>query len=103
MSPVPVPFNQWITIFYVHDEIFPLFLACFFQVGDIGLMGAPARVDKKAVEGVNIFLGGGVGETHGLGEVAMRGIPAADESLVPVLRDICIEKFGAVLKDSAAQ
>ncbi|CAM9939394.1 unnamed protein product [Pylaiella littoralis] len=69
------------------------------QVGDIGLMGGPARVDKKAVEGVNIFLGGGIGETHGLGEISMKGIPAAEESLLPVLRDICIEKFGAVLKE----
>lgn len=56
-------------------------------------------MDKKAVEGVNIFLGGGIGETHGLGEIAMKGIPAAEEHLLPVLRDICIEKFGAVLKD----
>lgn len=67
-------------------------------MGDIGLMGGPARVDGKAVEGVNVFLGGGIGETHGLGEIAMKGIPAAEESLLPVLRDICIEKFGAVLK-----
>ncbi|CAM9644753.1 unnamed protein product [Ascophyllum nodosum] len=69
------------------------------QVGDIGLMGAPARVDKKAVEGVNIFLGGGIGESHGLGEIAMKGIPVAEESLLPVLRDLCIEKFGAVLRE----
>ncbi|CAM9501310.1 unnamed protein product [Laminaria digitata] len=68
------------------------------QVGDIGLMGGPARVDGKAVEGVNVFLGGGIGETHGLGEISMKGIPAAEESLLPVLRDICIENFGAVLK-----
>lgn len=32
------------------------------QVGDIGLMGAPARVDGKAVEGVRIMLGGVIGE-----------------------------------------
>ena len=55
-------------------------------------------MDGKAVEGVNVFLGGGIGETHGLGEIAMKGIPAAEESLLPVLRDLCIEKFGAVLK-----
>lgn len=65
-------------------------------------MGALARVDKKAVEGVNIFLGGGIGETHGLGTMQMKGIPADDASLLPVLRDICVEKFGAVLKDGAA-
>lgn len=70
-------------------------------MGDIGLMGGPARVNKKAVEGVNVFLGGGIGETHGLGEIAMKGIPAAEESLLPVLRDLCIEKFGAVLKEES--
>ncbi|CAM9283039.1 unnamed protein product [Scytosiphon promiscuus] len=73
------------------------------QVGDIGLMGGPAKVDKKAVEGVNIFLGGGIGETHGLGEISMKGIPAAEESLLPVLRDLCVEKFGAVLKEEVQQ
>lgn len=66
-------------------------------------MGGPARVDKKAVEGVNIFLGGGIGETHGLGTMEMKGIPAADESLLPVLRDICVERFGAVVKERGAQ
>lgn len=66
-------------------------------------MGGPARVDGKAVQGVNIFLGGGVGETHGLGEIAKKGIPAADEFLLPVLRDLCIEQFGAALKPGAVQ
>ena len=32
------------------------------QVGDIGLMGAPAKLDGKAVEGVRIMLGGRIGE-----------------------------------------
>ena len=32
------------------------------QVADIGLMGAPAKKDGKAVEGVDVFLGGAVGE-----------------------------------------
>jgi len=32
------------------------------QVADIGLMGAPAKKDGKAVEGVDLFLGGAVGE-----------------------------------------
>lgn len=30
------------------------------QVADIGLMGAPAKLDGKAVEGVRIFVGGKV-------------------------------------------
>ncbi len=32
------------------------------QVGDIGLMGAPAKKDGKATEGFKIFLGGKIGE-----------------------------------------
>ena len=32
------------------------------QVGDIGLMGAPAKLDGKAVEGVRIMVGGKIGE-----------------------------------------
>ena len=32
------------------------------QVGDIGLMGGPAKLNGKAVEGVRIFLGGTIGE-----------------------------------------
>ena len=32
------------------------------QVGDIGLMGAPAKLDGKAVEGVRIMVGGRIGE-----------------------------------------
>lgn len=37
------------------------------QVGDIGLMGAPAKLDGKAVEGVKIFLGGRIGENPEVG------------------------------------
>lgn len=36
------------------------------QVGDIGLMGAPAKKDGKAVEGFKIFLGGKIGENPAL-------------------------------------
>jgi hypothetical protein len=40
------------------------------QVGDIGVMGAPAKLDGKAVEGVKLFLGGKIGENP---EVRPRG------------------------------
>ena len=43
------------------------------QVGDIGLMGAPAKVDGKAVEGVKIMLGGKIGENPEVRAVCMRG------------------------------
>eukprot|EP00467_Chlorarachnion_reptans_P022787 CAMPEP_0114515468 /NCGR_PEP_ID=MMETSP0109-20121206/16755_1 /TAXON_ID=29199 /ORGANISM="Chlorarachnion reptans, Strain CCCM449" /LENGTH=580 /DNA_ID=CAMNT_0001695681 /DNA_START=472 /DNA_END=2214 /DNA_ORIENTATION=- len=76
------------------------------QVADIGLMGAPARVEKEidgkikkvAVEGVNIFLGGKVGENPFLGEVYKKGIPADYDSLMPVMEEILVGKFGAKSK-----
>lgn len=72
-----------------------------FQVGDIGIMGAPARVDGKAVEGVKIFLGGKIGEGAELATEFAKGIPAADEHLIPKLKEILIENFGATPKESA--
>lgn len=65
------------------------------QVADIGLMGSPAKKDGKAVEGVKIFLGGKIGEEAHLGEQIGKPVPANLEDLVPVIRDILIEKFGA--------
>lgn len=70
-----------------------------WQVGDIGIMGGPARLDGKAVEGVRIFLGGKIGEGAALAEEFDKGVPAADEYLVPKLRDILVEHFGATPKD----
>jgi len=55
------------------------------QVGDIGLMGAPAKVDGKAVEGVKIFLGGKIGENAELAKEFAVGIPADEQYLVPKL------------------
>ncbi|GMH42870.1 hypothetical protein BSKO_10789 [Bryopsis sp. KO-2023] len=69
------------------------------QVGDIGLMGAPAKVDKKAVEGVKIFLGGKIGEGAELASEFEKSVPVADEYLIPKLKEILIEKFGATPKD----
>ncbi|CAN8064702.1 unnamed protein product [Agarophyton chilense] len=65
------------------------------QVADIGLMGCPARLDGKAVEGVRVFVGGLIGEEARLGEEIMKGVPATSEHLVPVLADILVERFGA--------
>jgi ferredoxin-nitrite reductase len=63
------------------------------QVADIGLMGTKTRKDGKAVEGVDIYLGGKVGKHAQLGTCAMKGIPCED--LKPVLRDLLIQHFGA--------
>ncbi|PSC71680.1 ferredoxin-nitrite reductase [Micractinium conductrix] len=72
------------------------------QVGDIGLMGAPAKLDGKAVEGVKIFLGGKIGENPDLAKEFQKGVPADPAILVPRLRDLLISEFGAVPKGAAA-
>jgi ferredoxin-nitrite reductase len=64
-------------------------------VGDIGLMGAPAKVDGKATEGYKLFLGGKIGESPELATEFAQGIPAAEEHLVPKLREVLIAEFGA--------
>ncbi len=66
------------------------------QVGDIGLMGAPAKKDGKGVEGYRIFLGGEIGENPALATEFEKAVPASD--LVPVLKGLLIDKFGATAK-----
>lgn len=63
------------------------------QVADIGLMGTKARKNGKAVEGVDIYMGGKVGKDAHLGTCVTKGIPCED--LQPVLRNLLIEQFGA--------
>jgi ferredoxin-nitrite reductase len=63
------------------------------QVADIGLMGTKARKDGKAVEGVDIYMGGKVGKDAHLGSCVQKGIPCDD--LQPLLRDLLIQNFGA--------
>jgi ferredoxin-nitrite reductase len=70
------------------------------QAADIGLMGGPAKKEingkMKAVPGVQIFVGGTVGEHGHLStEPYTKGIPMAEEDLVPVLVKIAVEEFGA--------
>jgi ferredoxin-nitrite reductase len=70
------------------------------QAADIGLMGGPAKKEidgkMKAVPGVNIFVGGTVGEHGHLSvEPHTKGVPMAEEDLVPVLVKIAVEEFGA--------
>lgn len=69
------------------------------QVADIGLMGAPAKNELgKACEGVDIFLGGRIGEDAHLGEMIYKGVPAAHEVLIPKLIEVLKEHFNAVEK-----
>ncbi len=66
------------------------------QVADIGLMGTKVRKDGKTVEGVDLYMGGKVGKDAHLGTCVRKSIPCED--LKPVLREILIEQFGAILK-----
>lgn len=78
------------------------------QVADIGLMGAPARKANaegvlKAVPGVNIFIGGKVGEQASLMmEPTMKGIPMDEEDLLPVLAKIIVDTYQGVMKVPAS-
>ncbi len=63
------------------------------QVADIGLMGTKARKNGKAVEGVDIYMGGKVGKEAHLGTCVQKGVPCED--LKPVLRDLLIKHFEA--------
>jgi ferredoxin-nitrite reductase len=72
------------------------------QVGDIGLMGAPAKVGGKAQEGFKLFLGGKIGENPELAKEFGQGVPAATEHLVPRLAEVLVAEFGAKPKAAAA-
>jgi ferredoxin-nitrite reductase len=67
-------------------------------VADIGLMGGPAKFNGKATEGVRIFLGGTIGENPALASEFEKGIACEESILLPKLRELLIEKFGATPK-----
>ncbi|WP_315788337.1 ferredoxin--nitrite reductase [Fischerella sp. JS2] len=69
------------------------------QVADIGLMGTKTRKNGKAVEGVDIYMGGKVGKEAHLGTCVQKGVPCED--LLPVLRDLLIQHFGAKPRQEA--
>ena len=71
------------------------------QVADIGLMGGPAKLNGKAVEGVRLFTGGKVGEGASLGEEIEKGIACNEDVLLPKLREILISQYGAKEKQAA--
>jgi ferredoxin-nitrite reductase len=76
------------------------------QVADIGLMGAPAKKmnaagEMKAVPGVNIFIGGKVGEAASLMmEPAMKGVPMSEEDILPVLAKILCDTYKGTMISS---
>lgn len=67
------------------------------QVADIGLMGTKARKNGKAVDGVDLYMGGKVGKDAHLGTCTQKGI--ACEDLQPFLRNLLVEQFDAKPKD----
>ncbi|MBD6615958.1 ferredoxin--nitrite reductase [Komarekiella sp. 'clone 1'] len=69
------------------------------QVADIGLMGTKTRKNGKAVEGVDIYMGGKVGKDAHLGTCVIKGIPCED--LQPFLQNLLIEHFGAKPRQEA--
>lgn len=74
------------------------------QMADIGLMGAPAKkADEtgamKAVPGVNIFVGGKIGDNPFLAmEPEIKGIPLTEDDLIPVLQKLLVDKFGGKVR-----
>lgn len=69
------------------------------QVGDIGLIGAPAKKDGKAVQGVRIIGGGTIGEGARLATTEFeKSVPLEDAKAV--LREILIKEHGARPKSS---
>lgn len=65
-------------------------------------MGAPAKLNGKGVEGYKLFLGGKIGENPALATEFATGIPATLEHLVPKLKEMLVEHFGATDKAPAA-
>lgn len=70
-------------------------------MADIGLMGGPAKLNGKAVEGVRIFVGGTIGEHATLASEFEKGVPCDESILLPKLRDLLVDKFGATPKMGA--
>jgi ferredoxin-nitrite reductase len=62
-------------------------------MGQIGLMGAKARLDGQMVEAAKLFLGGSMGVEPRLAELHHKGVPLSD--LTDVLENLLVEHFGA--------
>jgi len=72
------------------------------QIGDIGLLGTTAKDSNgNVVEAVDIFTGGGIGQTGAIGTLYKKAVPI-DEQLEQELSSLLVEKFGAVPKGSGS-
>jgi ferredoxin-nitrite reductase len=50
-------------------------------MGDIGLLGAKAKVGGESVDGYHIFVGGGFGTQQAIGRQVFNGLSAEDTKL----------------------
>eukprot|EP00899_Mesostigma_viride_P021080 jgi/Mesvir1/28974/Mv17748-RA.1 len=64
------------------------------QVGTIGLVGAPAKVDGKATSGFRVLVGGEIGEQPTLASDFEKAVPVSE--LEAYLKKLLIDKFHAV-------
>jgi ferredoxin-nitrite reductase len=74
------------------------------QIGDIGLLGTTGKDSTgKVVECVDVYTGGGIGQTSAIATLYKKAVPI-DEQLEQVLSQVLVEKFGAIPKkaDKAA-
>jgi ferredoxin-nitrite reductase len=71
------------------------------QVGDIGLIGSTAKNSKgEPAEAVDIYVGGGIGQTAALGSLYKKGV-VVEEGLFEELEKILIKDFNALPKKAA--
>lgn len=68
-------------------------------MGQIGLMGAKARLDGQMVEAAKIFLGGDMGADPKLAALHDKGVPLSQ--LPDVLETLLVERFGATRRQPA--
>ena len=69
-------------------------------MGQIGLMGAKARLDGAMVEAAKIFLGGSMGADPRLAEPHHKGVPL--ERLTDAMETLLVERFGATRRTPSA-
>lgn len=62
------------------------------------MMGGPAKLNGKAVEGVRLFRGGSIGENPKLATEFEKGVACEEHILLPKLRELLIEHHGAKVK-----
>lgn len=72
------------------------------QIGDIGLLGTTVKDSTgKVTEGVDVYVGGGIGQTSAIGTLYKGKVPI-DEGLEAVLDELVVSKFGATPKGSGS-